>query len=142
MIDCFTDWFIDWLIDWIIDWYYRFIDWLIYWFINWLVDWFINLLIDWLIDWLIDLSIYWLILYFYLSLLFIDITQAVSYDGHQIVLYWGQNSARKLEKPLKHFCTTGHYDVIVLNFVTHFFTAASKYRHECYRKSISNYLRL
>ena len=137
---------IDWLIDWIIDWYYRFIDWLIYWFINWLIYWFINWLVDWfinlLIDWLIDLSIYWLILYFYLSLLFIDITQAVSYDGHQIVLYWGQNSARKLEKPLKHFCTTGHYDVIVLNFVTHFFTAASKYRHECYRKSISDYRRL
>jgi len=51
---------------------------------------------------------------------FSDILVA-SQRGHEIILYWGQNTARRPEKSLDFFCKRGHYDVIVLNYVTEFF---------------------
>lgn len=63
---------------------------------------------------------------------FIKLFHSISFyvatsDKRQIVLYWGQNTARLPEKNLHHFCTTGDYDVIVIQHITKFFAGESKF---------------
>ncbi|XP_066930115.1 uncharacterized protein [Clytia hemisphaerica] len=42
-------------------------------------------------------------------------------NKHEVVLFWGQNTARLPEKDLSYFCETGKYDTIVISYITEFF---------------------
>ena len=68
----------------------------------------------------------------YNSSLFLHSAQAFGKEtpkNHEVVLFWGQNTARLPEKSLDYFCGLGKYNTIVISYITEFFASkTSKYQ--------------